>query len=144
MLRQAERHRVPPAGWFIDADVLGLYHVLHAARRSSTDDVVSGLSDDFAVDPRMGDVEWMPIVAGQGGLAIITKDARQRFRPAERLAIEELGLGMFALRSRRPLTTWDQARMVFHHWQALEDAWDETDRPFVYTLTRTGGLRRRV
>lgn len=26
---------VPPTGWFINADVLGLYHVLHAARRSS-------------------------------------------------------------------------------------------------------------
>lgn len=67
---------MPPGGWFIDADVLGLYHVLHAARRSSLNDVVSALTPDFPVEPQMGDVDWMPVVAEAGDLAIITKDAR--------------------------------------------------------------------
>lgn len=134
---------MPPGGWFVDADVLGLYHVLHAARRSSSNDVVSALTPEFPVQPDMGDVDWMPLVGEAGDLAIITKDARQRFRPAERQAIEDHQLGIFALRSRRPMTTWDQSRMVFSWWDSLEDAWDRTPRPFVFTLTRAGGLRRK-
>lgn len=135
---------MPPRGWFIDADIMGLYHVLHAARRSSADDVVSGLTKGFPVHLRMHDLDWMPIIGDAGDLAILTKDAKQRFRPAERQAIEDYCLGIFALRSRKPMTTWDQARMVFHHWNSLQDAWDHTRRPFVFTLTRSRGLRREL
>lgn len=134
---------MPPAGWFIDADVLGLYHVLQAARRSSFDDIVSGLTDGFPVTTGMPDVDWMPEVAGRD-LGIITKDARQRFRDAERQAIVDNELGVFAIRSRQRLTTWGQARLIFQRWDELEEAWDTTPRPFVYTVTRTGGLRHEL
>lgn len=132
---------MPPGGWFIDADVLGLYHVLHAARRSSTDDVVSGLTADFPVTPGMPDVDWMPIVSGRD-LGIITKDGRQRFREAERQAIIDNELGVFALRSRQHMSTWQQARLVFDKWEGLEERWSETTPPFVYTLSRGGGFKR--
>lgn len=56
---------MPPAGWFVDADILGLYHVLKAARRSTTDDVYSGLTDDFPVSVGMTDAEWMSLLKGR-------------------------------------------------------------------------------
>lgn len=134
----------PPAGWFIDADILGLYHVLQAARRSSTDDVYSGLTEGFPVQPWMPDVEWMPLVGAREGLAVLTRDARQRFRDAERAAIVDNGLGVFAIRSRKHLSTWAQARLVFHRWDDLEEAWATTPRPFIFTVTFGGGLRREL
>lgn len=134
---------MPPAGWFVDADVLGLYHVLHHARRSSAGDVVSGLTPGFPVEVGMADVEWMPLLNGRD-FAVITKDARQRWRPAEQQAIRENELGVFAIRSRKDLTTWQQARLIFSRWDDLEQCWDTTRRPFVYTVTRTRSPRREL
>jgi len=133
-----------PDGWFVDADILGLFHVLHAARRSSLDDVVSGLTRDFPVGPGMEDVEWMPLVGARENLAVLTRDARQRFRDAEREAIVDNRLGVFAIRSRKHLSTWGRARLVFHRWDDLEDAWATTPRPFVFTVTLGRGLRREL
>lgn len=86
---------MPPIGWFVDADVLGLYHVLKAARRSTTDDVYSGLTDGFPVSVGMLDAIWMPLLK-EHDLAILTKDARQRFRDTECEAIRSNSLGIFA------------------------------------------------
>ncbi|MGH8897970.1 MAG: hypothetical protein ACRDZ4_13355 [Egibacteraceae bacterium] len=79
----------------MDADVLGLYHVLKAARRSTTDDVYSGLTDGFPVSVGMLDAIWMPLLK-EHDLAILTKDARQRFRDTECEAIRSNSLGIFA------------------------------------------------
>lgn len=125
----------------MDADVLGLYRVLSAARRSSTDDVYSGLTDGFPVETGMHDDEWMPLLRGRD-LAIITKDSRHRWRESERAAIIDNELGVFALRSRKPMTTWDQARLILSRWDELEERWDQTPRPFVFTVTRTSALRQ--
>lgn len=106
-------------------------------------DVVSGLTPDFPVEVGMLDVEWMPLLNGLD-LAVITKDARQRWRPAEQHAIIDNGLGIFAIRSRKNLTTWEQARLIFARWDELEICWDTTPRPFVYTVTRTRPPRREL
>jgi hypothetical protein len=132
---------VPPAGWFIDADVLGLYRVLYAARRTSFNDVFSGLTPDFPVQVDMEDTRWMPLLKGRD-LAVITKDRRQRFREEERQAIQDNTLGCFAIRARKHINTWEQTRLILAHWDDMEAKWDSTPRPFVFTVTRTGGIRR--
>jgi hypothetical protein len=70
--------------------------------------------------------------------------ARQRFRDAERAAIVDNRLGVFAIRSRKNLSTWAQARLVFRRWDDLEEAWATTPGPFVFTVTFAGRLRREL
>ncbi|MGH8903767.1 MAG: hypothetical protein ACRDYA_19355 [Egibacteraceae bacterium] len=110
---------MPPAGWFIDADVLGLYRVLYHARRKSFDDVYSGLTDGFPVEVGMLDPEWMSLLKSRD-LAVIIKDGRHRFRAAEREAIVVNGLGEFALRSSSSLNNWEIARLVLARWDELD------------------------
>lgn len=86
----------------------------------------------------MADVEWIPVVAARGWVAI-TVDHRLRTRPYEpRLALE-YGLKCVNLRSVGNLGRWSQLVRVARHWDSVEEfALARPHGPWWLSLTKTG------
>jgi hypothetical protein len=130
--------------WYVDADTLGLAHVLIRARRDVTFPGDSGerhqeswrLPACVISDPATHDNVWIPTVAG-AGLAIITRDSRIATRTAEINEVVAAGARMFAITSPEQLYTWDLLTVVVSQWDQMERAAQE-DGPYIYSVTRTG------
>lgn len=126
-----------PGGWFIDEDLLGLAHVLAAARRPLGDVHHPGDGHDGCPAPGTYDEEWAAMIAGRDW-AVIRKDNRssRRRRPAEYHAFTQAGLGVFVLRAK-DATRFEQVRIVLARWDELIEFWDGHPRPFFARFSRT-------
>jgi hypothetical protein len=129
--------------WYIDADTLGLAHVLIRARRDVTFPGDDGsrhrsswdMPPCVISDPATPDNEWIPAVT-QAGLAIITRDKHIARRSAEIREVIHAGARMFAITSPEQLPTWELLSIVVAQWPRLELAVQEKG-PFIYSVTRT-------
>ncbi|TAL13160.1 MAG: hypothetical protein EPN99_15895 [Frankiales bacterium] len=131
--------------FYLDADVLGLAHVVAALRNDATYP-----GDPGAIikrrerpacpitDPATKDDVWIPEVASRGWL-IITRDSRIQQHPAEIAAVKSNNARMVALSGDEARGTWQQLEVLMRHWRAIE-VLATRPGPFVYTAKR-GSLK---
>ena len=132
--------------YYIDADTLGLAHILASIRPDVTYPGDSGgiirkrhrppcpiTSTDVPDD------EWIPVVAARGW-TIITRDQRIERRPAERAAVIANSARVVAITSNEKLTIWHQLEIVMSRWRDIEQV-REAKGPSIHAITRTS-IRR--
>jgi PIN like domain len=98
--------------WYVDADTLGLAHVLARARPDVTHPGDNGvrhkkswrLPPCIISDPAMHDDEWIPAVS-RAGMAIITRDKHIATRTAEKNEVIAASARMFAITTPGNLRT---------------------------------------
>jgi predicted nuclease of predicted toxin-antitoxin system len=84
------------------------------------------------------DVEWIK-KAGESDMVVAHKDARIRYRPAERKAVIESKLRMLCLTSGN-MTTAEQVECFRANLKAIEQWWSEPG-PWILAV-RKGGVER--
>lgn len=136
--------RVRPAEvrYYIDADILGLAHVLAKVRIDVT--FPGDLGDTFHKkerppcpigEPSVKDTEWIPEVADRGWL-IITRDGNIRAHRQEIALVRQHRARMVALSTEHARGTFSQLEIVMCQWRQIERLADEPG-PFIYVATRT-------
>lgn len=136
------------AQWYVDADTLGLAHVLKHCRRDVTFCGDDGIRDKpswklppcVIQDTETGDDVWIPEVT-RAGLAIISRDRRIATRTAEKNAVLSSNARMFAITSPENLDVWGLVEVVVTRWREMEIAAEEPG-PYIYSLTRSGRLEK--
>jgi hypothetical protein len=131
------------ARWYVDADTLGLAHVLIRARPDVTFPGDDGIRHRSAwrlppcvvPDPATRDDLWIPLVAG-ADLAIITRDKHIATRMAEKAEVLAASARMFAITTPGNLRTWDLLAVVVAQWEKFEFAVEEPG-PYIYSVTRS-------
>ena len=131
------------ARWYIDADTLGLAHVLIRARHDVTFPGDDGTrhSARWTLPPcpiqqtSARDTEWIPQVAA-AGMAIISRDAAISRRRVEKDAVLAAGAQMFAITDPGQLRVWDPLEIVMQRWRDMEQL-RERPGPYIFALTRT-------
>ena len=88
------------------------------------------------------DVVWLE-AAGKGGWLVVTRDKHIRTRPGERRAIEEHGVGCFILGYKQDLKKEEVTEIVLEALEHMEELFERTERPFIYTITKNGDFNRR-
>jgi hypothetical protein len=128
--------------FYIDADTLGLAHVLAALRADVTypgdpGAVIKGRVRPACpvVTPATPDPEWIPAVTRRRWL-IVTRDRQIRHHRAEIGAARTYGARLVALSGEEAQGTFAQLEIVMCQWRAIEKLLD-LDGPFIYTATRT-------
>lgn len=135
---------MPQARWYVDADTLGLGHILALARPDVTFCGDDGqrkkrrlcLPPCVIQDTDADDDVWIPAVTREG-LAIITRDEHIQTRTNEINAVLASRARMFAITSAGDLHNWDLLVIVATRWRAMEVAALESG-PYIYSVTRTG------
>lgn len=136
--------RVKPAevSFYLDADVLGLAHVLARLRSDVTYPGDPGASIHKRqrppcpiTTPDAKDTEWIPVVA-QNRWLIITRDRHIQENRREIIAVRESGARMVALSGPDARGTFDQLEIVMAQWRAITGLLLKPG-PFIYTATRT-------
>jgi PIN like domain len=131
------------ARWYIDADTLGLAHVLIRVRKDVTypgDDGKRAVRR-WTMPPcviqatETDDHIWIPTVTREG-LAIITRDKHIQSRTAEKDEVLAARARMFAITSEGNLDNWGLLEVVVTQWRALEAAAQQPG-PYIYAVTRT-------
>ena len=137
------RARAAVLRFYLDADVLGLAHVVAAIRNDATYPGDPGATIKRRarppcpiVDPATKDDVWIPEAASRGWL-IITRDRRIQQHPAEIAAVKVNSARMVALTGDEARGTWQQLEVLMRHWRAIE-ALATRPGPFIYTATRSG------
>lgn len=128
--------------FYLDADVLGLAHLVCQLRSGTT------YPGDFGAviqrrerppcvitSPGVKDPVWIPQVAEQGWL-IITRDRRIQDHRAEIQAVRDSGAKMVTLTSADAGSTWAQLEVLMSQWRRIERLALE-EGPFVWTASRT-------
>jgi hypothetical protein len=128
--------------FYIDADILGLAHVLAALRPDTTYPGDPGtvihkrsrppcpIASPGALDPI-----WLPIVAEREWL-VITRDGNIAQHRAEIDAVKEHGVKLVAISGKEGKGTFGQLEIVMSQWRDLE-ALASLRGPFAYVMTRT-------
>lgn len=80
--------------------------------------------------------------AGRRGWLVITRDKNIRKRHGERRAIAESGAGCFVLVYREALKKDEIAEMILSFLDDMEALFENTPRPFVYTITKNGDFNK--
>jgi hypothetical protein len=101
-------------------------------------DDVLWLEDEFSHD--VSDREWLA-AAGERGWLVITHDRKVRTRPGERRAIMEHGVGCFILTYKQDLKKEEIAALITENLDEMERRFEETPRPFIYTVSKSGEFR---
>ena len=131
------------ARWYVDADTLGLAHVLIRARHDVTfpgDDGMRHISR-WTLPPcpvqqtSTRDTEWIPLVAA-AGMAIISRDAAISRRRVEKDAVLAADAQMFAITDPAQLRVWDLLEIVMHRWRDMERL-RERPGPYIFAVSRT-------
>jgi hypothetical protein len=129
--------------FYVDADILGLATVIARLRND-----VTYPGDPGAViyrrrrpacpveSPATTDLDWIPIVAGRGWLAV-TRDFKIRENRAEIEAVRSSGCRVVALNPRDGRDTWSQLEVFMSQWRAIEGL-TEREGPFIVVASRTG------
>ena len=107
---------------------------------------LAAVRDDIEwLEPRFrhdtADAVWLE-EAGQSDWLVVTRDQRVRTRPAERAAIEDNDVGCFILAYRRALAPWGILKLMTATLDEMERLFEETPRPFIYTLSSEGRFRQ--
>ncbi len=113
--------------------------VADAVKRMRED--VLWLEDRFPHD--VPDTEWLAM-AGDEGWLVITHDTNIRTRPGERRAIVEHGVGCFILSYKQPLNKREIVDLIASTLDEMERKFEETTRPFIYTISENGVFREYV
>jgi hypothetical protein len=128
--------------FYLDADVLGLAHVVAALRNDATYPGDPGAIIKRrerppcpVTDPATKDDVWIPAVASLDWF-VITRDSRIQQHRAEIAAIKVNSARMVALSGNEARGTWQQLEVLMRHWRAIE-ALATRPGPFVYTATRS-------
>jgi hypothetical protein len=136
--------------FYVDADILGLAHILATTRWDVTYPGDPGGKVHRhrrprcpITEPKTPDLEWMPVV-GRAGWLVITRDQHIRQRTKEVEAYYEHNIKCVAIVTQHPKTekldTFRQLEIVMSNWRRLDQLADEQG-PFVFTLAR-GGLSK--
>ena len=128
--------------FYIDADILGVGHILAAIRPDVTYPGDAGAIVHKRerppcpiASPAVKDPVWIPEVARRGWL-IITRDRRIQEHPQEIRAVRDNGARMVALTSEGARSVFDQLEVVMCRWRDIERCLTEP-APFIYAPTRT-------
>lgn len=135
--------RLGVARWYVDADMLGLAHLLIRARPDVTFPGDDGRRHTarWSLPPcpvqrtDVRDTLWIPEVVA-AGMAIISRDAAIARRRAEKDAVLAAGAQMFAISDPAQLNVWDLVEIVVHRWRDMERL-RERPGPYIFALTRT-------
>lgn len=136
--------RVKPADvrFYLDADVLGLAHVLAKLRPDVTyPGDPGGVVHKRERQPcpittvNAADDEWIPVVTARDWL-IITRDSRIQIRRREIHAVRQHGARMVALTAVEARSAFDQLEVLMCQWRRVVRVLDEPG-PFIYAATRT-------
>jgi hypothetical protein len=136
--------RVKPAEvhFYVDADVLGLAHVLAGLRADVTYPGDPGAEIHKrkrpacpVASPHAKDTEWIPVVA-QNRWLIITRDRHIQENRREIIAVRDNGARMVALSGPDAKGTFEQLEIVMTQWRPIMQLVTKPG-PFVYTATRT-------
>lgn len=132
--------------FYVDADLLGLGHVLARLRPDITYPGDSGAIIHKRhrppcpiTSPAIKDTEWIPEVARRGWL-ILTRDRHIQDHRLEIAAVRDNAARMVTLTAESVRSVFDQLEIVMCRWRDLERCLTEPP-PFIYAATRTG-LRR--
>ncbi|MPZ22455.1 MAG: hypothetical protein GEU28_02700 [Dehalococcoidia bacterium] len=87
------------------------------------------------------DSVWLPH-AGKDGWLVILRDKKVRSRHGERALIEQHGVGCFILNQKTNPTRWQYLKLVATTLDEMERRFEETARPFIFTVDSVGGMRR--
>lgn len=87
------------------------------------------------------DIEWLQ-EAGRNGWLVILRDKKIRTRPAERQMIVDAGVGCFVINAKQNPNKWQYLRLVATHLDMMQDIFENTPRPFIWTLG-WGGLAKK-
>jgi hypothetical protein len=128
--------------FYVDADLLGLGHVLAGLRPD-----VTYPGDPGAVihkrhrpacpiaSPAEKDSTWIPEVARRGWL-IVTRDRHIQEHRLEIAAVRDHGARMVALTGEDARSVFAQLEVVMCRWRDIERCASESP-PFIYAATRT-------
>ncbi len=140
-----------PVRFYVDADTLGLAHVLVTIRGDVTYPGDPGGKFKRLVRPacpitrtRTPDHEWLPVVAQQGWL-VITRDQNLRSKTVEKESILRYGAKVLTIVNARrrkgveppKLDVFRQLRILLTHWENVEGLL-ELPGPFIYDVSQTG------
>ncbi|GAA3730465.1 hypothetical protein GCM10022225_10300 [Plantactinospora mayteni] len=128
--------------FYVDADLLGLAHVLAGLRPDVTYPGDPGAVIHKRqrppcpiVSPAVKDPEWIPEVARRGWL-IITRDRHIQEHHLEIGAVRDHGARMVALTGEDARSVFAQLEVVMCRWRDIERCASEPP-PFIHTATRT-------
>ncbi|GIF74256.1 hypothetical protein [Asanoa siamensis] len=136
--------RLKPAKvrYYIDADILGLGHVLARLRPDVTypgdpGGVVHRKERPACIveGPHQLDVDWIGPVSAMGWL-IITRDGQIQAHSAELNAVRKHGARMVALATGQAHGTFEQLEIVMCQWRAIAALLNQPG-PFIYVASRT-------
>ncbi|MDQ6950009.1 MAG: hypothetical protein M3256_28140 [Actinomycetota bacterium] len=137
------RHRVAEVRFYVDADTLGLAHILAGLRADVTYPGDPGQTIKRRqrpacpiVDTDVDDDVWIPEVARRGWL-ILTRDKAIDRRPGEKQAVLRHAAKLVTIASNEVLDNWRMLEIVMSQWRQIEGLTD-LPGPFIYTVTRTG------
>jgi len=97
------------------------------------------LEDKFRHDAK--EPEWLE-EAGRNGWLVISRDKKIRTRPGERQALIQYKVGCFCLTQKQALSRWDYLKLLSGTLDEMERLFSETDRPFLYSVSRLGKFTR--
>ncbi len=127
---------------YVDADILGLGHILGALRNDVTYPGDPGATIHKRCRPKcpltdtaMLDTEWIPEVAKRGWL-IVTRDNNIIENRNEIIAVRESGAKMVALNQQDARRKWGQLEVFMTQWRRIEALIDEPG-PFIRRVSRT-------
>jgi PIN domain-containing protein len=128
--------------YYVDADSLGLAHILVTLRSDVTfpgdlGGAVGGVTRPACpvTSTATKDTVWIPIVAAAQWI-IITRDRAIQRRPHELYAVTHSSARMIVISSNEVLTKWHQLEIVMCQWRRIE-ALGPIAGPWIYTVTRT-------
>ncbi len=140
-----------PVRFYLDADTLGLAHVLVTIRGDVTYPGDPGGKYKRLVRPacpitrpKTPDSEWLPVVAQHGWL-VITRDQNLRNKTVEMESILRHGAKVVTIVNARrykgveppKLDVFRQLRILLTHWDDVEGLLD-VPGPFIYDVSPTG------
>ena len=133
--------------FYFDADILGLGKLIAGLRNDCTypgdpGGVVRRRQRPACsiTTPATDDLVWIPQVTA-ARMLIITRDSAIQRRVAELNTVRDSGARMVALSGAEAVGTWAQLEVVMSQWRRIE-ALLAVPGPFVYSVSRTGGLTR--
>ena len=121
---------MPPPEFLLDRS-LGRYQVADALRAEGL--VVHTLWSVYgtAAEQRLDDDVWAAD-AGQRGWIVLSADKRLRYDVGTRLLVAHR-VGVFQL-ARGNLPGRSQVRWYLNNLEEIQLAWDDTSRPFIYSV----------
>jgi hypothetical protein len=100
---------------------------------------VRWLEDEFQHDTK--ETVWLQEI-GRRGWLVVSRDKKIRTRPGERRALLDAAVGCFIVAQKQNLTRWEYLKLLAATLDEMERVFASTERPFIYTVGRTGQLRR--